>query len=82
MAPVLSAPETGLPEVRGFQGTRIHLPLRYLTVQSRCWCFQTFWALHGQQHVLLKGGLKSLTTHLPKKAADGSAFVFLKQKWR
>lgn len=79
MTPVLSAPETGLPEVGGFQATRIHLPLRYLTVQSRCWCFQTFWALHGQQHGLLRGSPKSLTTHLPKKAAHGPVLVFPKK---
>lgn len=55
MTPVLSALETGLPDAGSFQGTRIHLPLRYLTVQSWCWCLQTFWALHGQQHSLLRG---------------------------
>lgn len=82
MTPVLSAPETGLPDVGDFQGTRIHLPLRYLTVQSWCWCFQTFWALHGQQHGLLRGSPKSLTTCLPKKAVYGSALVFPKQEWR
>lgn len=48
VTPVLSAPELAFLMLGGFPGTRVHLPLRYLTGQPRCWCFQTLRALHGQ----------------------------------
>lgn len=49
------------------QGTRIHLPLRFLTVQSRCWYFQTFWVLHGQQQGLLRGERRASQPIYPRK---------------
>lgn len=80
MTPVLSAPETGLLDVRRLPGNKNSPALKIPYSSVSVLVFPDFWALCGQQHGFLRGGLKSLTTHLSKKAADGSAFVFIKQE--
>lgn len=80
MTPMLSAPETGLLDVRRLPGNKNSPALKIPYSSVSVLVFPDLWALHGQQHGFLRGGPKSLTIHLAKKAADGSEFVFLKQE--